>query len=826
MRQTDIQTIFQQLFQSEEDLSLENSSRSESEISEQEMYEDATLPLLPMRNMVLFPGIITPINLSRQKSVKLVKDAYKGEKMVAVLTQANPGEDDPSPEDMYKVGTIARIIKLLVLPDGSTTVIVQGEKRFKLKQIVQDTPYWMAEVTIQHEELFSGEKSQIKALTQSLKETAYRIIKLNPEVPDSQFSFESIEMPWLLVYILCSNINTELGQKQELLEIEDGYQRGIKLLEIMLKEVQVLEIKYEIQSKASSDIDQQQRDYFLRQQMKVLQDELGMEGGERDIAELRRKAEGKQWPEHAKKYFEKELDKASRIHTASPEFAVTINFCEFLVELPWDECTQDNFDLKNAERVLEKEHFGLTKVKQRIIEFLAVLKLKNSMKGPILCLYGPPGVGKTSLGKSIAQALGRKYARISLGGLRDEAELRGHRKTYIGAMPGRILQNIKKVGASNPVFVLDEIDKIGNDFRGDPASALLEILDPEQNNTFTDNYAEIEYDLSRVFFIATANSLDSIHPALRDRMEIIEINGYTQEEKLQIAKQHLLPRLREEHGLKEEHFSIDSKAIAKIISGYTRESGVRNLNQKLSSLVRNIAKSVAIEEPYNKKITSSRVEKILGSPHYLEDDYQENQNAGVVTGLAWTPAGGEILFIEGTLYKGKGRLTLSGQLGEVMKESATAALSFLKVNYRNLSLDYRVFDQYDLHIHIPQGAVPKDGPSAGITLLTAMASAYTQRKVKDRLAMTGEITLRGKVLPVGGIKEKFLAAKRFGIQEIIVCKKNQKDVDEIDQHYLEGLKIHYVDTVEEVIRLALLPEKVKKPIKFELDPLPPFDKQA
>ncbi len=818
MRQTDIHLIFQQLSQAEDEKdSNTNLDSQHVQDSDVKLPEEAMMPLLPLRNMVLFPGIITPINLSRQKSIKLVKDAYKGEKMVAVLTQANPAEDDPTPDDVYKVGTIARIIKLLVLPDGSTTVIVQGEKRFRLNRIVQDSPYWTAEVSIYHEEIFSGEKSEIKALTQSLKETAYRIIKLNPEVPDSQFSFESIEMPWLLVYILCSSINAELSQKQELLELEDGYARGLKLLEIMMKEVQILEIKYEIQSKASSDIDQQQRDYFLRQQMKVLQDELGMEGGERDIAELRKKAENKQWPEYARKYFEKELDRASRIHTASPEFAVMVNYCDFLVELPWDECTEDNFDLRHAEEILDKEHFGLKKVKERIIEFLAVLKLKKSMRGPILCLYGPPGVGKTSMGKSIAQALGRKYARISLGGLRDEAELRGHRKTYIGAMPGRILQNIKKVGASNPVFVLDEIDKIGNDFRGDPASALLEILDPEQNNTFTDNYAEVEYDLSRVLFIATANSLDTIHPALRDRMEIIEINGYTQEEKIEIAKKHLIPRLLEDHGLREDQFSIQSNAISKIISGYTRESGVRNLNQKLSALVRNTAKAVAMELELPKKVTAAKVEKVLGAPYFQEDTYQNNEVAGVVTGLAWTPVGGEILFIEATLYKGKGRLTLSGQLGDVMKESASAALSFLKVNHRYLSLDYRVFDQYDLHIHIPQGAVPKDGPSAGITLLTAMASAYTQRKVKERLAMTGEITLRGKILPVGGIKEKFLAARRSGIKEIIVCKRNQKDVEEIENQYLQDLVIHYVETAEEVIKLALLPEKIKKPITFEFD---------
>ncbi len=807
-----------QLWLNEEEDDQEYTVTSTSEDGSDSEVSDSTtevFPLLPMRNMVLFPGIITPIHLSRQKSIRLVKESYKGDKLVAVLTQANPAEDDPTPADMYTVGTIARVLKLIILPDGTATVIVQGEKRFKLVKIVQENPYWGAEVSIYREEKFSGKKSEIKALMQSLKETAYKIIKLNPEVPESQFSLESVDVPSLLVDILCSNINAELPQKQQLLEIDDGYERGIKLLEIMMKEVQLLEIKYEIQSKASSDIDQQQRDYFLRQQMKILQDELGMEGSDRDVAELRKKVEGKKWPEYARKHFEKELDKVGRINPASPEYPVTLNYCEFLADLPWDECTTDNFDLRHAQKILDEEHYGLTKVKERIIEFLAVLKLKNSMRGPILCLYGPPGVGKTSLGKSIAKALGRKYARMSLGGLRDEAELRGHRKTYIGAMPGRILQNIKKAGASNPVFVLDEIDKIGNDFRGDPSSALLEILDPEQNNAFVDNYAEIEYDLSRVLFIATANSLDTIHPALRDRMEIIEINGYTQEEKLEIAKRHLLPRLREEHGLKSKDFSIDTSAISHTISGYTRESGVRGLSQKLATVVRNVAKSVALEEPYPKRITVARVEKILGAPYYEPETYQDNETAGMVTGLAWTPVGGEILFIESTLFKGQGRLTLSGQLGDVMKESATAALSFLKAHYKSLSIDYRVFEQYDLHIHIPQGAVPKDGPSAGITLLTSMASVYTQRKVKEKLAMTGEITLRGKVLPVGGIKEKFLAAKRSGIQQIIVSKRNQKDVEEIEPIYLQGLDICYVETASEVLSIALLKQKVKAPMKFE-----------
>lgn len=772
------------------------------------------IPILSVRNTVLFPGVIIPITVGRQRSIRLVKKAHKGTKLIGVCAQINANNDDPGWDDIYQVGTLAKIIKMIVLPDGNTTIIIQGKKRFKIREQITDDPYFMAKVDYL-EETFPKNSRKIKALEESLKEAATKILHLNPEIPrEAQVALDNIDNTPFLTHFLSSNINSPVESKQRLIEINDGIERATLLLEYMMKDIQMLELKSEIHKKVHTDIDQQQRDYFLRQQMKVLQDELGEEGPEKEVQDLRDKGELKLWSEDVKKHFDKELDKILRINPAAAEYPIALNYAETLVDLPWNEFTMDNFDLKHAKATLDSDHFGLEKVKERIIEYLAVLKLKNDLKGPILCLYGPPGVGKTSLGKSIAAALGRKYIRMSLGGLHDEAEIRGHRKTYVGAMPGKIIQNMKKVKISNPVFVLDEIDKLSSDFRGDPSSAFLEVLDPEQNFAFLDNYLEVEYDLSKVLFIATANSLDTIQPALRDRMEIIEVTGYTQEEKLEIAKRHLVPKQRKEHGLKAKDISFDKAALAKIIEDYTRESGVRGLERAIGKVVRNIAKSIAMEEEYDHKITPAAVRKILGSEIFDKEIYQDNSTAGVVTGLAWTSVGGEILFIESSLSRGKGKLTLSGQLGEVMKESAITALSYLKSKADTLGIDHRVFDQYDLHIHVPAGAVPKDGPSAGITMLTAMASVYTQRKVKAKVAMTGEISLIGKVMPVGGIKEKILAAKRAGIKEIILCKKNMRDIEEIDQQYIKGIEFHFVDRVSEVLDIALTQSKVDKPLKF------------
>ncbi len=782
----------------------------------------AELPILPIRNTVLFPGVVLPITVGRKKSVQLVKQAYKGNKTIGVIAQKNVSIENPSFEDLYSVGTIAKIIKMLVLPDGNTTIIIQGKRRFKVEKFLGDDPYFTAQVNLLNDEDQEEPNSKVEALSSSLVEAATKIVKLNPDIPqEAQLALDNIESPSFLTHFLSSNLNADVNEKQRLLEIDDVVERAMLLLEHMLKQIQMLELKHEIQKKVHTDIDQQQRDYFLRQQMKVLQDELGHDGPDQEVEELRSKGALKNWDEPIAKHFNKELDKILRMNPAAAEYPVAMNYCELLTELPWNDFSKDNFNLNRAKKILDREHYGLEKVKERIIEYLAVLKLKKDMRGPILCLYGPPGVGKTSLGKSIAEALNREYVRMSLGGVHDEAEIRGHRKTYVGAMPGKVIHSIKKAGTSNPVFILDEIDKVSSDFRGDPSSALLEVLDPEQNNAFVDNYLEVDYDLSKVLFIATANSLDTIHPALRDRMEIIEITGYTLEEKYEIAKKHLIPKQLKDHGLTKSDVSFNKNGVVKLIQGYTRESGVRTLERQVGSVVRNVAKSVAMEEQYEPKITAKQVVDVLGTEIFDNEIYQGNDIAGVVTGLAWTSVGGEILFIESKLSKGKGKLTLSGQLGDVMKESAMAALTYLKAHADILNIDYRVFDNYDLHIHVPAGAVPKDGPSAGITMFTSLASVFTQRKVKANLAMTGEITLRGKVLPVGGIKEKILAAKRAGIKEIILCNKNKRDVEDIGERYIEGLKINYVDNVNEVLSYALLDKKVSRAIKFDFSNVKP-----
>ncbi|MEP2671305.1 MAG: endopeptidase La [Cyclobacteriaceae bacterium] len=796
-----------------EDLIQMINPEQESDLKPEDLPEE--LSILPIKNTVLFPGVVIPITVTRQKSIRLIKKAYQGNRIVGVIAQKTKNAEEPTAEDLYQYGTIARIIKMLVLPDGNTTIIIQGKNRFSVKQFLNEDPYLTARVELLSDPKPEKKGHELKALVQSLQDAASKILKLNPEIPqEAQVALDNIHSTSFLIHFLSSNLNVEVNDKQKILETNNILDRGTLLLKYMLKEIQMLEIKYEIQKKVHTDIDQQQRDYFLRQQIRVLQDELGFDGPDKEVEKLRARGKEKKWSKEVEEHFNKELDKLQRINPQAAEFPVAMNYIEFMLDLPWDEFTEDDFDLKRAKRILDKDHYGLTKVKNRILEYLAVLKLKQDMKGPILCLHGPPGVGKTSLGKSIARSLQRNYVRMSLGGVHDEAEIRGHRKTYVGAMPGKIVQNIKKAKSSNPVFILDEIDKVRSDFRGDPSSALLEVLDPEQNNSFADNYLEVEYDLSKVLFIATANSLETIHPALRDRMEVIDLTGYTVEEKEQIAKKHLIPKQLNEHGLKSRKIKFESDAIRKIIEAYTRESGVRNLERKIGSVVRNLAKSVAMEEEVPKSVNAEFVVKVLGAEIFDEELYQDNETAGVVTGLAWTQVGGDILFVESSLSRGKGVLTLSGQLGDVMKESAVAALSYLKSRAADLKIDHRAFQQYDLHVHVPAGAIPKDGPSAGITMLTSLASSFTQRKVKAKLAMTGEITLRGKVLPVGGIKEKILAAKRSGIKEIILSSKNKRDIDEIEKNYIRGLKFHFVDNVDEVLKIALLKEKVAKPLEF------------
>lgn len=769
------------------------------------------LPLLPLRNTVLFPGVVIPITVGRDKSIELVREAYNTTKTIGVVAQKDPDVEDPTLAELHEVGTVAHIAKMLRMPDGTTTIIIQGKKRIKLEAITQEQPYLRARVTPVQEEAPPQDDERFDALVSSIKDLALDIIKQSPSIPsEASIAIKNIESTTFLINFISSNMNAEVPDKQSLLETTDLNKRAQLALDLLSREFKLLELKMDIQSRVKSDIEQQQREYFLKQQMNTIQEELGGNPMDAELQEFRERAELKVWRDEVKEVFWKELSKLERMNPASAEYSVQVNYLDVLLDLPWDDYTQDNFDLKRAQKILNRDHYGLDKVKERILEHLAVLKLKGDMKAPILCLVGPPGVGKTSLGKSVAEALDRHYVRMSLGGLRDEAEVRGHRKTYIGAMPGRVLQNIKKAKSSNPVFILDELDKVGSSFQGDPSSALLEVLDPEQNDTFYDNFVEIDYDLSKVMFIATANNLSTIQPALLDRLEIIEVSGYTVEEKIEIARQHLIPKQIKEHGMEKSHLKLGKRVLEKVIEEYTRESGVRGLEKKIAKITRQIAKRIAMDEPYDPTVSLDDLKTYLG-PGHRRDKYQGNDVAGVVTGLAWTQVGGDILFIESSLTRGKGRLTLTGNLGDVMKESATIALEFLKSHAPELGLDYDVFEKWNVHIHVPQGATPKDGPSAGITMLTALASAFTQRKVKANLAMTGEITLRGRVLPVGGIKEKILAAKRAGIKEIILSKDNEVDILEISERYLKGLTFHYVTDMLDVVEKALLKQRVKAP---------------
>lgn len=786
-----------------------------SQEDEEEMNNEKTpevLSILPLRNTVLFPGVVIPITVGRDKSIKLIKDAYKGDKTIGVVSQKDVSIEDPLFSDLNTIGTVAVIIKMLQMPDGNTTVIIQGKNRFELEEELQQEPYFKATVK-KFEEVRPKLDKEFKAMVSSIKEMAMQIIQFSPNIPsEAGLAIKNIESTPFLINFISSNMNGTVMEKQKMLEVANLRKRAEMVLEHLTLELQMLELKNQIQNKVKVDLDKQQRDYFLNQQLKTIQEELGGNSPDMEIESLRERAIKKIWSKDTATHFHKELDKLARMNPAAADYSVQINYLEVLLDLPWGLSTKDNFDLKRAQKILDKDHYGLEKVKKRIIEYLAVLKLKHNMKAPILCLVGPPGVGKTSLGRSIAKALGRKYVRMALGGVRDEAEIRGHRKTYIGAMPGRVIQSIKKAGSSNPVFVLDEIDKVGNDHRGDPSSALLEVLDPEQNNAFNDHFLELDYDLSNVMFIATANSLSSIQPALLDRMEIIEVNGYTIEEKVEIAKKHLLPKQKEQHGLKAKDISLKNSVIEKIIEDYTRESGVRGLEKKIGAVVRGAATKIAMEEEYNVNFNIAEVEEILGPPIYDKDLYEGNDVAGVVTGLAWTQVGGDILFIEASLSPGKGKMSLTGNLGDVMKESASIAMAYIRAHAEEFGIDYKIFDQWDVHIHVPAGATPKDGPSAGVTMLTALTSVFTQRMVKPHLAMTGEITLRGKVLPVGGIQEKILAAKRANIKDIILCKSNKKDILEIKESYIKDLNFHYVSEMSEVIKLALLDKKVKKPL--------------
>ncbi len=762
------------------------------------------LPLLPLRNTVLFPGVVIPITVGRDKSIKAIAESYKTDKLVGVLSQKDSNIEDPGIGDLVTVGTVAKIIKLIKMPDGGTTAILQGKKRFSLLKVTAEDPYFKGEVAVIEEEVIKDDQP-FDASVASIKDLAGQIIQLSPNIPtEASIILRNIENPSFLIHFVGSNLNCDLSEKQQLLELSDMRQRAEMLLNLLQKELQFVELKNKVTTKTKTELDKQQRDYFLQQQLKSIKEELGGDSNDREIQEMKKKAELKKWTPAAKELFQKEIEKLERMHSSTPDYSTVYNHVDLMLDLPWEDYTQDSYDLKKAKKVLDKDHYGMQKIKERILEYLAVLKLKGDMKSPILCFVGPPGIGKTSLGKSIASAIGRKYVRFSLGGLHDESEIRGHRKTYIGAMPGRILQSIRKVKSSNPVMILDEIDKVGKDHRGDPSSALLEVLDPEQNNSFYDNYLELEYDLSKVLFIATANDIQSIQPALRDRLEIIDLSGYAVEEKEKIAQTHLLPKQKELHGLKEYNLKVSTAVMTYIIENFTRESGVRELDRQLASIMRSLAKDVAIKGKMKSILTLNDITRILGKPRYSNDLYKTVNMPGVAVGLAWTYVGGDILFIESTMSDGKGDLQLTGNLGNVMKESAHTAFTYLHANAKKNGIDPELFRKKNIHIHVPEGAVPKDGPSAGITMMSALASAFTGRRVKPYLAMTGEITLRGQVLPVGGIKEKVLAAKRAGLKEIILCWQNEKDVNEINAEFIKGMKFHYVKTMQQVLELALV----------------------